>query len=101
MSDPNDQPLPEMNDAVLGEEELVALFRDYNACASGVEIQIKSGPGLVGNHPRPSLEEARQLLLERRVRGLQLRYAFDGGQWCDTLMSTNSGIRLIRIRQRQ
>jgi hypothetical protein len=99
MSDPHEVPLPEMNDAVLREEELAALFRDYRACAAGVEIQIKSGPGLVGNHPRPSLEEARQLLLERRVRGVQFRYAFDGSRWCDTLMSTSSGVRLIRIRQ--
>jgi hypothetical protein len=101
MPDPNDLPLPEMSDAVLGPEDLSDLFRDYRACAGGVEIQVKSGPGLVNAHPRPSLDEAEQLLLAKRVRGLQLRYRFDGGEWCDTLMQAASGVRLIRIRQQR
>ena len=99
MSDPNDLPLPGMSDAVLGAEEIAALFRDYSACASGIEIQIKWGPGRVASHPRPTLEEAQQLLLDSRVRGLQLRYAFNGEMWRDTLMPISSGVRLIRMRQ--
>jgi hypothetical protein len=99
MPDPNDLPLPEMSDALLGPEELALLFRDYRACAGGIEIQLKSGPGLVSGHPRPSLEEAEEMLRARRVRGLQLRYRFEEREWCDTLLQLESGVRLIRIER--
>jgi hypothetical protein len=45
-----------------------------------------------------SLEQARQLLLEGRARGIQIRYHYDGADWWDTLMRTPQGIRLVRIR---
>ncbi|HET6407737.1 MAG TPA: 4Fe-4S dicluster domain-containing protein [Chthoniobacteraceae bacterium] len=99
MPNPDDVPLPEMSDAVLGSQELAALFGDYRACTSAVRIQLKSGPGLVAPHASPTLDEAIELLLTRRVRGVQLRYEFSGSQWCDTLMPVDSGVRLVRVKE--
>jgi hypothetical protein len=98
MTPPIDDPLPEMTNAVLNAEELAALVRDYRACASAVRIQLKSGPGLVAPHASPTLDEALDLLLTSRVRGVQLRYEFSGCQWCDTLMPTEAGVRLVRVK---
>jgi hypothetical protein len=98
MSSQNDLPLPEMTDAILGPDEVAALFRDYRACTDAIQIQVKSGPGLVPPHAPPTLDEAQELLLSARARGLQLRYSFSGCQWCDTLMPVSSGVRLVRIK---
>ena len=45
-----------------------------------------------------TLADARRLLEERAVRGLQIRYRYDGADWWDTLMVLPEGWRLVRIR---
>jgi hypothetical protein len=101
MSEANDDALPPMSDAVLDDEQLAALFRDYRQCADQVQIVVKPGPGFVPaampHHKQPSLDEAEELLRQRRIRGLQVRYQHDQAQWCDTLMPLPRGIRLVRI----
>jgi len=37
-------------------------------------------------------------LVERRIYGAQVRYEFDSGSWLDTLITTPSGCRLVRVR---
>jgi len=96
-----DDKFPELNDAVLGIEELSALFRDYRACATVVEILVKPGPGYVRTEARPTLEQAEEFLRARSVRGVQIRYQFNSSIWCDTLMPIADGIRLVRIGQSQ
>lgn len=44
------------------------------------------------------LDDARQLLRARTVRGLQIRYRHDGADWWDTLMVVGQNFRLVRIR---
>ena len=99
MSSPHDPPLPAMSDAILGREELAALFQDYRVCAADLQIQLKTGPGFVLPHRAPSLDDAEAMLLAGNVRGLQLRYRFGEQNWCDTLMPLPSGARLVRIPQ--
>ena len=91
--------LPELNDAVLSNDELSDLFRDYRECTTINEILIKSNPGLVSTETRPSLDHAEDVLRTRSVRGVQIRYQFELATWCDTLMPTATGVRLVRIRQ--
>jgi len=99
LSNPTGDEFPELNDAMLSDEELLALFRDYRDSAQIGEILLKSGPGLVAPSERPTLEQAEELLRNRGVRGIQIRYRFAESSWCDTLMSLPHGVRLIRIRQ--
>lgn len=99
MTAPSDEPFPEMHDAVLSSDELSALFRDYRECAVVGEILVKPGPGFVSTESAPTLEQAEELLRNRAVRGVQVRYQFNDGAWWDTLMQTPAGVRLVRIRQ--
>lgn len=91
--------LPDLQDAVLNDEQLGQLFRDYHRCIDVLQIVVKQGRGRVadGEVNSPSLEEAEHLIRERKVRGLQIRYAYDEDLWWDTLMPVSSGIRLVRI----
>lgn len=90
--------LPPMNDAVLDEEQLKALFRDLRALAQVDEIIVKDRPGMVEDAQRVTLDEAERMLSERSVRGVQVRYRHGGAHWFDTLMPVDSGVRLVRIR---
>jgi hypothetical protein len=90
--------LPEVSEAVLSDDELAALIRDLRACTEIAEIRIKSGPGSADEHQQSTLDDAAQLLFDRSVRGVQIRYRFDDADWMDTLMPVAEGIRLVRIR---
>lgn len=93
-----DEPHPEMSDAVLSDDEVASLIRDLRACTVIDEIIVKSGPGHVNDAPQTSLDDAAQLLMERAVRGVQIRYRYDNARWMDTLMPIAEGIRLVRVR---
>jgi hypothetical protein len=101
MSEPEGNALPPMSDAVLDDEQLAALFRDYRQCAGQVQIVVKLARGFVpAAAPRldqPSLDEAEELLRTRLIRGLQVRYQHDQALWYDTLMPLAEGVRLVRI----
>jgi hypothetical protein len=88
-----------MSNAILGHDELAALFQDYRVCAAGLQIQLKTGPGFVLPHGAPSLDDAEAMLRAGNIRGLQVRYRFGEQSWCDTLMPLPSGARLVRIPQ--
>src|SRR5688572_8692080 len=91
--------LPELHDAILSDEQLTALFRDYRQCVTVSEVMIKAGPGYVKSDDQPTLDQAESLLRSREVRGVQIRYQFDQATWCDTLLPGTAGVRLVRIRQ--
>lgn len=98
---PADPPpaLPEMHTALLGEAEVDALFRDLEACAAIHEINAKTAArGSVPEVGRLTLVEARRLLCERQVRGVQIRYRHEGIEWWDTLMVRPDGWQLVRLR---
>lgn len=99
MPTPNQDDLPELSDAVLGAEELAALFRDYRHCVTVQEILVKTRPRDCDDGKPPTLDETEAMLRQRAVRGVQVRYDFDGTLWCDTLMVVPNGIRLVRIEQ--
>lgn len=94
-----EEKLPELHDALLGSEELSALFRDYRACAKIGEILIKPSPGYAPRSSDPSLELVEELLRTCSVRGVQIRYEFEHLLWCDTLLPLGTGVRLVRIKQ--
>lgn len=95
-----DQPheLPPMNDAMLDDESLSALFRDLRALATIDEVVIKSGPGRANEPGAATIDQAERLINDRSVRGVQIRYRHDGAHWYDTLMVTPLGVRLVRVR---
>jgi len=92
--------LPPMQDALLDEQTLAALVRDLNECAEIDDVMLKGDNRFVpGAQQNVSLDEAVLKLHSGEVHGVQVRYRFEGRSWCDTLMSTGDGVRLIRIEQ--
>ncbi|MDP3275343.1 MAG: hypothetical protein Q8Q09_09130 [Deltaproteobacteria bacterium] len=87
--------LPEIQDQVLDAPTLAQLFADLARDAKLIAIVVK-GPGLAEGGPQ-TLEQARELLAEGAVRGVQLRYLHGGTEWWDTLMVVPGGVRLVRI----
>jgi len=96
-ADDNFEP-PPMSDALLDDETLADLFRDLRAATAIDEIVVKASPGRAEHAPAATLADAEQLLHDRAVRGVQIRYRHEGACWWDTLMPAPGGVRLVRIR---
>lgn len=99
MASPEHEKHPELSDAVLGADELTALFRDYRDCVTLQGVVVRAGRGEVRDRSRSDLNEIHMLLAKRQIGGAQIRYEFDGRTWCDTLMPVEGGVRLVRIEQ--
>jgi hypothetical protein len=98
-ADTQTAPLPELQQAILDEATFENLFRDIIECAEVTEVIPKYGPeSYVPENVALSLEEGCALLRRGELRGLQVRYRYQGADWWDTLMKTPAGIRLVRIR---
>ena len=92
--------LPELQQSVLDPATLDQLFVDLTALTEITEIIPKAAAeGYVPEHTQITLEEARALLLVGKIRGLQIRYNYQGSQWWDTLLpdADTGGTRIVRI----
>lgn len=92
-----DPQLPALSEALLDPAILDQLLADIASCAQLLEVVVKGGSQRRASGARADLEEARRLLAGGEIRGLQLRYRFEGVEWWDTLMRAPEGIRLVRI----
>ncbi len=95
---PTELQLPELTQTELDPETFHALFTDLEACTEILAVIPKAGPGYTA--PKTiSLTEGQHLLISEQIRGLQIRYTYDGDEWWDTLISDGACIRLTRIKQ--
>ena len=92
------EPLPELSEALLDRETLERLFVDLDACTRVLDVLLKRGPTRRTDGRPVGLGEARDLLLTGEVRGLQIRYLYQGVEWRDTLLRTPEGVRLVRMQ---
>ena len=91
--------LADLTTSDLDQAGLDALLKDIELLTTITEIIPKFAPQAnVQETANLTLAEARVLLNTRAVRGLQIRYQYDGGTWWDTFMNTGTAWRLIRIR---
>jgi hypothetical protein len=95
----NDQPeLPPLREGLLDSETLNNLFEDLRRCTRVLSVLPKSNVrGMVDVVP-VSLEDGRRQFLERRVRGLQIRYHYQDFEWWDTLMWMGDKVKIVRIQ---
>lgn len=95
--DGQDDPIPlaGLTTADLDATTLAALFADIAALTEVLEVQVK---GAERSHAGATDLEGARRQLEAGARGMQMRYRWDGGLWCDTLVRTPAGIRLVRTR---
>lgn len=90
--------LPEMHQGELRPEELDDLLRDVELATELLGVTVKGAPRERTGDVAVPLAEARERLLRGEVRGIQLRYRYQGSQWWDTVLRAPSGFRLVRIR---
>lgn len=91
-------PVPEMCEALLQTEDINSLFADLAACTSILSIQEKGSPQAYAESGPTALQVAKERLLNRSVRALQIRYSYQNREWTDTLMCLPDGVRLIRCQ---
>ena len=91
--------LPALHTTLLDMVQVEQLLRDIEACTEIVEILPKlAAQGRVPDVAGVTLADARELLASRAVRGIQLRYRYEGADWWDTLMLAGDRFRVVRIR---
>lgn len=90
--------LPQLQQVELGDALLEALVLDLTELTDIQLVIPKAAAGYIVPQVLP-LSEGVQLLREGDLRGLQIRYLYEGDEWWDTLMNTGKGIRLTRIKQ--
>lgn len=98
MTAETEKPLPELHQANLDAATLEAFFEDLAACAKIIEVISKASAGYAAP-TSISLDEGRILFLDGKLRGLQIRYLYQGSEWWDTLLNTPNGVRITRIKQ--
>lgn len=92
-------PLPELHSSTLDDAQVAQLLADIEACTELTEILPKfAAQQYVPEAAAVTLAQAREWLATRAVRGLQLRYRYDGADWWDTLMQDGNRYRIVRIR---
>ena len=89
--------LPDVQQAVLDADTLDALFRDLAQCTQILAVVPKTAAAGMVAERSLSLDDARAGLTSGAFRGVQVRYRYDRQEWCDTLMVTPAGVRLVRI----
>ncbi len=94
----NSMPLPDLHQADLDADTLNQLFADIGQLTQVIEVLPKYRQRDYTPDTPISLDEARDLLRDGTVYGLQIRYIHNDAQWWDTLMPVPNGMRLVRIR---
>ncbi len=92
--------LPPLREAELDGEQLVQLFEDLREFAHRISVHYR---GLSSGVDQGLVDAATQLIAVRtelfsgRLSRVQIRYAWDGAWWIDTLESRDGRFRLVRI----
>lgn len=90
--------LPALQQVRLDDAMLDALLLDLGELTDLLLVIPKASAGYIVPQVVP-LDEGVRLLRDGNLRGLQVRYRYEGDEWWDTLMNTPAGIRLTRIKQ--
>lgn len=84
---------PQVLSAQWDHEQVHALFDDLQQGAEIQRVQVRPSK----QDSAFTLQEARQLLEQGEAKAIQIRYRYDGQDWCDTLMVGAESIRIVRI----
>ncbi len=95
-SDPNEP--PEILEAHWDREQVVQLFHDLSEGANVQHVQVRTVSDSRSQDQAVTLLEAKELLEKDEARAIQIRYDFDGQNWCDTLMVKPDEVHIIRTR---
>lgn len=89
--------LPYVHDGALTREQLLVVVSDIESGTEILAVNVKRLRQAHSDEQPVSLRHALAQLLEGAVTGLQVRYRYQGREFWDTLLSTASGYRIVRI----
>lgn len=89
--------LPELCQGLLDREQLSALVADLTELTQVQEVLLKGGEFSMAERSHMNLEIALEYLVRGQLRGVQVRYSWNGSHWMDTLLRSPEGIRLVRM----
>lgn len=90
---------PPVHTGVMDDETLDCYLRDLSMCAHIHEVSSKGGATAIADQSPDDFASAIDRLRAGQLRGVQIRYGFDGVLWCDTLMRVENEIHIVRTRQ--
>lgn len=90
---------PELFQGPLEPQALDRLIADIKVCTEILEIIPKyAATGYVDDTEKVEIDDAVEQLKQGKLRGLQLRYRYEGDQWWDTLIRLPQGVKLVRVK---
>lgn len=89
--------LPQVQEGELNEEEVTKYLSDVSGGAQRVTVRVKDS-ARAQMRALDKLAELHRLVLQKKVWGAQIRYEFEDAEWTDTLIVTQSGTRIVRVR---
>lgn len=90
---------PELIEGEMDQAMLSQLVADITGCTELLEVIPKySAQGYAPEQSDLDLTDAVDQLVKGELRGLQIRYNYQGNQWWDTLMRTPKGVKLVRVK---
>lgn len=95
-----DTPLPPLYQGTLDADGVAALLRDLAACATLIELRVRSRSGRPSDAMTPSIENLAAALSDDATSAVQVAYRFDGKVWVDTLLTSGAppgGVRVVRM----
>lgn len=92
------EPLPDLHTADLDPATFAALFDDLERDAEVLDVLVKGAPTTHASEVPVTLREAQAMLAAGVVRGVQVRYRWEGAEWRDTLLRLPTTIRVVRMR---
>jgi hypothetical protein len=90
---------PPIHEGSLTRAQLDDYRRDLEALSRVLAVLPKRGARSYAAGEQPSLADGLRLLADGQLRGLQVRYLFDGQEWWDTLLATGETVRIVRVNQ--
>jgi hypothetical protein len=89
--------LPELQDEEINLATASTILSDIEHGTDVLDIRLKGSAAAHVLPGRVSIGLARETFLRGSVAGVQIRYRHQGRHWCDTLMRTPTGARIVRI----
>lgn len=92
------EPLPDLHTSDLDAATFAALFDDLERHAEVLDVLVKGDARANASDVPVPLREAQAMLAAGVVRGVQIRYRWEGAEWRDTLLRLPTNIRIVRMR---
>lgn len=90
--------VPLMIEGLVDENTLRQLGDELLSATSIISIREKGNPTSHAADGELTVNQALTRLLSGYVRAIQVRYAFAGHEWTDTILSMPDGYRIVRCR---